>query len=74
MSAAEDPMPTWERIETAVTGTLRGWGRELDDDRKFWWHDWNRMIRDTLTAARTGEVVYYPDDDEDDDQNGLPAT
>ena len=44
-------MPSWEQIEAAVIGTLRGWGRELDDDRKFFWHDWNRMIRDTLTAA-----------------------
>ncbi len=32
------------------------------------------MIRDTLTAARNGKVVYYPDDDEDEDQNGSPAT
>ena len=73
MSAAQDPMPGWEQIEAAVTGTLRDWGRELDDDRKFFWHDWNRMIRDTLTAARTGEVVYYPGGDEAEENDPSPS-
>lgn len=72
--ATKNTTPSWEQVETAVTGTLQGWGDELDDGRKFWWYDWNRMIRDTRTAVRTGEVVYSPDDDDDEDRNGSPAT
>jgi hypothetical protein len=36
---------------------------ELDVGQKFWWMDWNRMIRDAITAMRTGEPVLYDDDE-----------
>ena len=48
--------------EEAVAKTLGGWGAELDTDQKFWWGDWTRMIRDVVTAMRTGEPVLYDDD------------
>lgn len=51
--------------EEAVAKTLSGWGAELDNDEKFWWMNWSMMIRDVVTAMRTGEPVLY-DDDEDD--------
>ena len=35
---------------------------ELDAGQKFWWMDWNRMIRDPITAMRTGEPVLYDDE------------
>lgn len=38
-----------------------GWGAELDAGQKFWWMDWNRMIRDAITAMRTGEPALYDD-------------
>lgn len=41
--------------EEAVAKTLRGWGAELDNEQKFWWADWMGMIRDVVTAMRTGE-------------------
>ena len=42
--------PSQEQIETAVERTLVGWGAELDVGQKFWWMDWNRMIRDVITT------------------------
>lgn len=50
------------RTEQAVADTLRGWGAELDNEQKFWWADWTNMIRDTITAMRTGDPVMYEDD------------
>ena len=47
--------------EAAVEQTLRGWCAELDTGRKFWWGDWNNLIRDVLVAMRTGESVVYED-------------
>ena len=55
--------PTQAQIEAAVEQTLVGWGAELDAGQKFWWMDWNRLIRDALTAMRTGEPVLYDDDE-----------
>ena len=55
--------PSQEQIETANERTLVGWGAELDVGQKFWWMDWNRMIRDVITALRTGEPVVYDDDE-----------
>lgn len=52
--------------EEAVAKTLRGWGAELDNDEKFWWADWSKMIRDVVTAMRTSEPVLYDDDDDED--------
>ena len=49
--------------EAAVERTLRGgWCAELDTGRKFWWGDWNSIIRDVLVAMRTREVVAYDED------------
>ena len=48
-------------VEAAVEATLKGWGAELYVGQKFWWMDWNRMIRDVLTALRTGEPVVIDD-------------
>lgn len=48
--------------EQAPADTLRGWGIELDDE-KLWWADWTNMIRDTITAMRTGEPVTYEDNE-----------
>lgn len=48
--------------EAAVEETLRGWCAELDTGRKFWWGDWNNLIRDVLVAMRTGESVVYDED------------
>lgn len=48
--------------EAAVERTLRGWCAELDTGRKFWWGDWNSLIRDVLVAMRTGEPVRYDED------------
>jgi hypothetical protein len=53
--------PSQVQIEAAVERTLVGWGAELDVGQKFWWMDWNRMIRDVITAMRTGEPVLYDD-------------
>ena len=53
-------------VEAAVEATLRGWGAELYVGQKFWWMDWNRMIRDVLTALRTGEPVVVDDYGEGD--------
>jgi len=67
VSAYRDPMsttpgaPSQAQIEAAVEQTLVGWGAELDAGQKFWWMDWNRMIRDAITAMRTGEPVLYDD-------------
>ena len=55
--------PTQAQIEAAVEQTLVGWGAELDAGQKFWWMDWNRVIRDAITALRTGEPVLYDDDE-----------
>ena len=55
--------PSQEQIEAAVEQTLVGWGAELDVGTKFWWMDWNRMIRDVVSALRTGEAVVYDDGD-----------
>ena len=55
--------PSQEQIEAAIQQTLVGWGAELDAGQKFWWMDWNRMIRDVITAQRTGEPVVYDDED-----------
>ncbi|MGB8858305.1 MAG: hypothetical protein WCC60_03565, partial [Ilumatobacteraceae bacterium] len=68
VSAYRDPMsttpaPSQAQIEAAVEQTLVGWGAELDAGQKFWWMDWNRMIRDAITAMRTGEPVLYDDDE-----------
>lgn len=49
------------QTEQAVADTLRGWGAELDNEQKFWWADWTSMIRDTITAMRTGDPVMYED-------------
>ena len=46
--------------------TLRGWAAELYIGQKFWWMDWDRLIRDTLTALRTGESVGIDDYGEGD--------
>jgi hypothetical protein len=51
-------------VEEAVAATLRGWGDELDPGEKFWLMNWNSMIRDVVSAMRTGEPVLYEDDDE----------
>ncbi len=56
-------VPSQAQIEAAVEQTLVGWGAELDVGQKFWWMDWNRMIRDAITAMRTGEPVLYDDDE-----------
>ena len=48
--------------EAAVEQSLRGWCAELDTGRKFWWGDWNNLIRDVLVAMRTGESVVYDED------------
>ena len=48
--------------EAAVEQTLRGWCAELDTGRKFWWGDWNNLIRDVLVAMRTGDSVVYDED------------
>jgi hypothetical protein len=48
--------------EAAVEQTLRGWCAKLDTGRKFWWGDWNNLIRDVLIAMRTGESVVYDED------------
>ena len=53
--------PSQAQIEAAVEQTPVGWGAELDACQKFWWMDWNRMIRDAITAMRTGEPVLYDD-------------
>lgn len=50
------------QTEQAVADTLRGWGAGLDNEQKFWWADWTNMIRDTITAMRTGDPVMYEDD------------
>ncbi len=55
--------PSQEQIEAAIQQTLVGWCAELDTGRKFWWGDWNRMIRDVIIAQRTGEPVLYDDDE-----------
>lgn len=55
--------PSQEQIEDAVTATLMGWGCEFDLFQKFWWMDWQTMIRDVVTATRTGEAVAYEDDE-----------
>ena len=55
--------PSQERIEAAIQQTLVGWCAELDTGRRFWSGDWNRMIRDVITALRTGEPVVYDDDE-----------
>lgn len=49
------------QTEQAVADTLRGLGAELDNEQKFWWADWTNMIRDTITAMRTGDPVMYED-------------
>jgi hypothetical protein len=51
-----------DQIEAAVEQTLAGWGAELDTGRKFWSMDWNQMMRDVITALRSGEPVLYDDD------------
>ncbi len=50
------------QIEAAVEQTLVGWGAEFDVGQKFWWMDWNKMIRDVMVALRTGKPVVYEDD------------
>lgn len=50
------------RAEEAVAATLRGWGDELDPGAKFWLMNWNYMIRDVVTAMRTGEPVLHEDE------------
>jgi hypothetical protein len=51
------------QVEAAVKETLLGWGGELDDGRKFWWGDWQRLINDVITAIRTGTAVTYDEDE-----------
>jgi hypothetical protein len=47
-----------------VGQTLAGLAaRSWTPARSFWWMDWNRMIRDAITAMRTGEPVLYDDDE-----------
>lgn len=60
MNKVPEP-PTLEQMEAAVETTLVHWGGEFDVGVKFWWMDWNRMIRDVLTAMRTGVPVDYGD-------------
>lgn len=62
----QETEPSEAAVEAAVEVTLRGWGAELYVGQKFWWMDWNRMIRDVLTAIRTGEPVAIDDYDDDD--------
>ena len=61
--SSEQSAPSQAQIEAAIQQTLVGWCAELDTGRKFWWGDWNRMIRDVITAQRTGEPVLYDDDE-----------
>ena len=61
MSSGPAPRSQAE-IESAIEQTLVGWGTELDTGLKFWWMDWNHMIRDVITALRIGEAVVYADD------------
>ena len=60
--SSEPSAPSQAQIEAAVEKTLVGWGAELDAGQKFWWMDWNRMIRDAITAMRTGEPALYDDE------------
>ncbi len=53
--------------EEAVAKTLSGWGAKLDNDEKFWWMNWSMMIRDVVTAMRTGEQPLYDDDEDNED-------
>ena len=61
--SSEPSAPSQAQIGAAIEQTLVGWGAELDVGQKFWWMDWNRMIRDAITAMRTGEPVLYDDDE-----------
>lgn len=49
--ATEEQVLPQEQVEDALAQTLRGWGAELDDGRKFWWGDWAEMIGDAITAV-----------------------
>jgi hypothetical protein len=60
LSRGNDLTPT----EDAVARALRGWGADLDIGQKFWWHDWNRTIRDAVEAMRMSEPVLYDDEQE----------
>ena len=51
--------------EDAVARTLGGWGADLDTGQKFWWHDWNRIVRDVVGAMRMSEPVLYDDDEQE---------
>ena len=62
----EETVLSQAAVEAAVEETLRGWGAELYTGQKFWWMDWNRLVRDLLTALRTGEPVGIDDYGEGD--------
>ena len=62
----QETEPIQAAVEAAVEATLRGGGAELYVGQKFWWMDWNRVIRDVLTALRTGEPVVIDDYGEGD--------
>ena len=49
-------------VVRAVTETLDGWGRELDNFQKFWWMDWRRLTADVVAAIETGVAVGYEDE------------
>ena len=57
----QETEPSQAAVEAAVEETLKGWAAELYTGQKFWWMDWDRLIRDTLTALRTGEPVGIDD-------------
>ena len=57
----QETAPSQAAVETAVEETLKGWAAELYTGQKFWWMDWDRLIRDTLTALRTGQPVGIDD-------------
>ena len=62
----QETEPSQAVVEAAVEATLRDWGAELYVGQKFWWMDWNRMIRDVLTSLRAGEPVAIDDSGEAD--------
>lgn len=62
----QETEPSQAAVEAAVEETLRGWAAELYTGQKFWWMDWDRLIRDTVTALRTGEAVGIDDYGEGD--------
>ena len=51
----QETEPSQAAIEAAVEATFGGWGAELYVGQKFRWMDWNRKIRDVLTATGAGQ-------------------